>query len=496
MANRNARSSKRAGMTLITALAFTVVVGTVLAGVGNVALSHYSRATVERSYATAVSVAEAGINYELRWISKTPKDTSSAHGSGNPYVGSMTDVPGTFSVYVTNWDTANNTCGTGTWTNPLDDLCITSTGTVAGDISRTVRVRARHQSVFGDFAIYAIDEGTFGGGGSGSGTTTIVGDYGTNGDTTFNGTKGTGLVDGTVYYNGTTGPAGTNTQTNPNPVNFPTVSEFANSLYPGGGLTWLQTHNNNANIMKLKSTDTAWSSEPTVAGITAADVATGLTSAGFTVSSRTFGDPTNSVPADTSNADSSTSPSSTWRFVYPGSVYGTAPYGIQGLRTYFVPPGDYYFNNIDFKAGNAAIVFLTHLGPIRIWVDNPLSGAVKQDSLNTVAIFTDLSPSKFRIYYNKCSDMNIAGSSTFPGGFYAVNPACGPTEPEMKFTGGTTVYGSIITNYFTLGGSTQVIFPNTAGPQLDDAALWFGFKDNWKEVSGNGNPVFADGTSN
>jgi hypothetical protein len=147
-------------------------------------------------------------------------------------------------------------------------------------------------------------------------------------------------------------------------------------------------------------------------------------------------------------------------------------------------------------------VFLTHLcgvgayankKQIRIWIDETSN---KQDYLQTVAIFTDGTPSKFRIFYNKCNNLNIAGSSTFPGGFYAIRDGCSGDTPNMSFTGNTTVFGSVITSYFTLGGGTQVIFPNNGGgSDPADFSLWFGFKDSWKELGRNGNPVFVDGTS-
>ena len=163
---------------------------------------------------------------------------------------------------------------------------------------------------------------------------------------------------------------------------------------------------------------------------------------------------------------------------------------------WIVPPGDYYFTRLDFKSGNGGILLLTHLGRIRIWVDTPESGPVQQDSLKTVVFFTDTTPSKFRLFYNKCSTLNIEGSSTFNGGFYAVKDGCSTDTPSMNFTGNTTVYGSVITSYFDVSGGTKIIFPNDgSGADPTDFSLWFGFKDGWKEVSPNGNPIWADGSS-
>ena len=498
MLNIKSRRTRRAGFTLITALAFSLIVGTVVAGIGTVAMSHYGRSKVEGSYSSAVALSDAGINAELRFLSTDPTFTTiTPHNSANPLVGTISGVGG-YQAWSRDWGSDANPCSGGDYTNPLNDVCIESIGTVDG-ITRRVRIRGKHKSVFDEYAIYALSDAQINGGGSGSGTTTIVGDMGTNGTLKFTGTKGTGIDTGTVYLNGSgagSTPTGTNVGTNTDPVNFPTVSDWANKLFPGGGLVWLQTHNSNANIKQLLSTDTTLASEPTIAGLTLADVNSKLNTAGFTVNSRTFGDPTNSVPKDTSALDNSASSPSSWRFVQPATTYITSPYGAadqNNNRVFFVPPGDYYFNRLDFKSGTSVVIFLTHLGPIHLWVD---TGNNQKDSFNMTALFTDPSPNKFRVFYNKCQTMDIAGNSLFPGGFYAVNPTCGPSTPMMNFTGGSEVLGSVITQYLTLGGSTSIVFPNNAGGDPTDFALWFGFKDNWKEVSSNGNPVFVDGTSN
>ena len=125
---------------------------------------------------------------------------------------------------------------------------------------------------------------------------------------------------------------------------------------------------------------------------------------------------------------------------------------------------------------------------------NELSG---KDWLSTVVIFTSFDPSRFRLFYNKCNELKIAGNSNFYGGFYAVKPECPGNTPKLSFTGNTTIFGSVIAQNFDLGGGTRVIFPNDgSGSDPTDYALWFGFKDGWKEISPTNSPeVFADGTS-
>ena len=56
---------KNSGSALITALAFTAVSGLAVVGVGTFAVSSYNRATVESNYASAVNVADAGVNVEM-----------------------------------------------------------------------------------------------------------------------------------------------------------------------------------------------------------------------------------------------------------------------------------------------------------------------------------------------------------------------------------------------------------------------------------------------
>lgn len=498
---------KKAGLTLISALAFTVIIGTVLAGVGTLAVSHYGRSESEGIYANAVAMAEAGINYELAWISRDPTDASRAHQVGSPFTGSVPGSDGSFTVSVRQYGAD---CDGGNWAAP-EDMCIVSTGTVNGMV-RTVRVRGIRKSIFDEYALYADDEGTFSGGGASSGSTEIVGNLGTNGPVTFNGTLNTEIVDGELSLNGSNASSsdtGSNVVGNGDPVILPTVSEIANSLFPGG-LAYLAGNNSNANIRQFRSADPALASEPTIEGLTLADVndTTKFASAGLTASSRIFTDPNNSVPSATSALDAPTGS----RFMFNGvspdgdSTHNVDPFGIQGKRTYFVPPGDYYFHKIDFRSGNSALVMLTHLGRIRIWID---TGNNQQDYLSSNVVFTDMTPSKFRLFYNKCNQLNIGGSSVFPGGFYAVlddalatSDACTNEEnqpaPMMNFTGNSMIYGSVITDYFRVTGGTKVIFPNDgAGSDPTDYSLWFGFKDNWKELPAfSGRPVFTDDTSN
>jgi len=477
---------------MIAVLAFTALAGFLIAGVGVYSVGSMNRLTVEADYASAVSVADAGINAIVRKISSDPTDPNLVNQADNPLQGSVPGI-GTFSAWVVDEATGGN------WTAP-NDMFIVSVGTVNG-ITRKVRVRGARKSVFDEYAIFMDEGGTLGGSGQSGGSTQIIGNVGANGNITFNGTLGSDAINGelTLHNGSTTNDDSGNIVNDPDRVNLPTVAETALLLFPQGGLTWLRTNNANASMMILKPGDPSLASVTAINGLTAAQATHGIgglfDSAGFTNTTYSWGDPTNSVTASSNVNDQSTAAANVRRF-----ATATAGDQIFNKRTYFLPPGDYYFTDVDFNSGNSAIVMLTHLGRIRIWVDDPqnrLSIGGNGDRLQCVVIFTDQSPSKFRLFYNKCTTMNINGSSTFRGGFYAVKPEC-TSGPTMDFSGNTMIYGSVISSYINLGGGTQIVFPNDGGgSDPTDYALWFGIKNGWLELPINqGGPTFVTGTSN
>jgi hypothetical protein len=486
----NGRNRIRGG-ALIAALAFTALAAFLIAGVSVYSVGSLNRVQVEADYASAVSIADAGINAIVKKISQDPTDTTLVNQADNPLQGSVPGV-GTFSAWVVDETTGGN------WAAPADML-IYSVGNVNG-ITRKVRVKGARKSVFDEYAIFMDEGGTLGGSGASGGSTQIVGNVGSNGSLTFNGTLGSDAINGELTLHG---GAGTNSDdgnvvNDPDRVQLPTVAETALLLFPQGGLTWLRTNNANASMMVLKPTDTALTGITTINGLTAAQATHGIgglfNSAGLTNTTYNWQDPTNSVSASSSTLDQ-VSAGANRRF-----ATATAGDEIFNRRTYFLPPGDYYFENVDFNSGNSAIVLLTHLGRIRIWVDDPQNRASiggNGDRLQCVVIFTDQSPSKFRLFYNKCTTMNINGSSTFRGGFYAVKPEC-TSGPTMDFSGNTMVYGSVISSYINLGGGTQIIFPNDGGgADPTDYSLWFGIKNGWLELPINdGGPTFVTGTNN
>jgi hypothetical protein len=482
---------KASGFTLISALAFTLVVGTVLAGVGTVAMSHYSRANVEGDYANAIALADGGVNYEIASISRGIQSgagngniAGGAHQSGAPYVGTLSG--GTYSVYSTGW---NGTTCTGSW-NGIGDLCVVSTGAVNG-IKRTVQVHGKGESFFDDYSIYNVSStvnATFNGLGK-SDKDGIQGNMGSNSGVTLHGAIGSDAIAGTLYMNGpnaTSPAAGGNVTHTDSAVNFPTVVQVANALFPAGGLAYLQTHNNNANIMMLKAGDPTLATEPTIAGITLADVQSKMTTAGYTVASRTLSTSPLPVTTDTSTLDSGTT----------GTRFDdiSAGQGAKGSKVLFFPPGDYYFS--DFNP-NTTLVMLSHLGLVRFWID---SNAASGDSfIHLTVLITDTTPATFRIYYNKCGTITMHGNSTFHGTVYAVKSGCNNGLPAVDMSGSNLWYGGLIANSFTVGGGSKVIFPNTGGGSSSDPSPWVGFKDGWKEIKATNDAnhtVFSDGTNN
>ncbi len=493
------------------ALAFSLIAATIIAGVGTLAVSHFSRARVEADNAMAMQLAEAGIDYELRNISLDPTNPNQAHQQAaygsmpGPFTSSISGVDGSFTVYVTNDDST----GTGPWVSydasgmQSNGLRIVSTGTVNG-VTRTVRITGARKSLFDEYAIFAYKKGNYSGAGASDGSTRIVGDLGTNGSLTFNGSSGTETIVGEIslHTGASTNTSGTNLVSGGAPIVLPTVSDIANTMFPSGGLTYLKTHNSNANIKMLNKSGSVidqMNDITTIAAFTSSVMNARLVSAGYTTSTYTLSDPQgNTAPSDACTYDQANGTRfASSRPANSDPAYVFTSQGAYGCNVLFLPPGDYYFNSLDLKQQNTALVLLTHLGNIRIWVDNP-SGKVSDDTLKATVIFTDTTPSRFRLFYNKLATLTINGSSQFCGSFYAINSAGGTDLPNLNFNGNSSVYGSVIANNMTIRGGTQVIFPNDgSGADPADLSLWYGFKSGWIEIAKvSGNPVFSDGTRN
>ena len=230
---RQKRPSNKRGAVLISALVFVVVISMLLAGIGTLSVSHYSRVKVDLDFSTVLNIAEAGANYEFNKISK-----SSSSGDPKGFTNGVTYPfgAGTYTVYVTNRD--------GTVWTPGNLLYVVSTGTLNG-VTRTVKISGRPYSdnISNNYAVYGVSSV------SNNGNNFVNGDLGSNGNISL---IGNSTVTGSVFANGpsaswsASGPSTGNTVTyGSNPVIWPTVDSIANRLFTGG-LNYLSSHNDNS----------------------------------------------------------------------------------------------------------------------------------------------------------------------------------------------------------------------------------------------------------
>src|SRR5579862_9987603 len=74
-----------------------------LAGLGTLIISYYSRVTTESVYASTIDLADAGINYELRRINQNVANAD-LPSTGTPPGSTVAFGGGTFNVYCTMTD--------------------------------------------------------------------------------------------------------------------------------------------------------------------------------------------------------------------------------------------------------------------------------------------------------------------------------------------------------------------------------------------------------
>lgn len=476
---RFAYKGREAGGVLVTALVFAVVISLFVAGVAAISVSHLSRGSTESDYATAIQLADAGINHELRWLSLDSTNFNLAHqqypkaGMPGPYTGTAPDIPGggTFTVSVMNDDHS------GPWAPP-NELLIRATGTING-ISRTVEITGQKRSLFADYAIFAIVEGKLGGSNS-----YIVGNVGTNGGIWFSGGAATTNIQGELFHNGypaqnplVTEPPpnsgfeeGSNVWWNPDPVPWPTVSEIAEQLFPGG-LSYLATNNDNDQTREFSLTDPNFTIEQSVLNpVTNVRFFSGNDFRTFTSDENVEDDP----PA--------------------GTRWQDGDEGIYGKRVIIFPPGDYYFTSFNLTNQEPIGILIDNAkGMVRFWVDG---GNRQVDSFDAAVMFTSSDKNKFRMYYNNCSRLSILGKSTFNGSIYAHSDGCDDkAQPEIEVGGSSVINGAVIANSVNIHGNSIVNFPNGGGGVAnDDWALWYGFRNTWREIT-TGKTLFPDGTT-
>ncbi len=236
------RKSARHGGVLITTLIISTIVASMIAGLGSLLTSYYSRSMDETNYVSAINLAEAGINYEIRRISASVSNAD-LPGTGTLLGTTVTFGNGSFRVYCTMSD------GSTTWDKSTIPFCIISTGISASE-SRTVKISCTsNYNSGGTASIFAVTSGTA------NGNPTMTGTVATNGTLSFYGNP---TVTGDVVFNGSGAGWAIDDSinsytkiTNPNAVTWPTVSQIALSQFPAtgatapGGLTYLSLHNDN-----------------------------------------------------------------------------------------------------------------------------------------------------------------------------------------------------------------------------------------------------------
>lgn len=223
------------GDALFTAVIFALIISVLVAGFGTVSVSYYQRSSRDEDYASALYMAEAGINYELNKISLSASNAdlpSSRTPNGITY--SLGN--GAFTVACEGEDKS-------AWNESTIPLSIVSIGTING-VSRTITISATGGVSSGKYALFGVQNSTL------NGVPQVNGDVGTNGKFTFNGNV---EVSGNVTFNG----AGSGWQNdnsnkiyttvyNPSPIIWPTVDQIANKQFPSGGLSYVVTHNDNS----------------------------------------------------------------------------------------------------------------------------------------------------------------------------------------------------------------------------------------------------------
>ncbi len=237
LVNRNRRKYQH-GDALFTAVIFALIISVLVAGFGTVSVSYYQRSSRDEDYASALYMAEAGINYELNQISLNASNAdlpSSRAPNGN-----------TYSLGTGSFTVACEGSGQTAWNESTIPLNIVSIGTING-VSRTITISATGGASNGKYALFGVELGTQTS--IMNGHVQVNGDVGTNGQLAFNGNVG---VAGNVIFNGpgsgwqSTPTNSYTTVYNPSPINWPTVDQIANKQYPSGGLSYVATHNDNS----------------------------------------------------------------------------------------------------------------------------------------------------------------------------------------------------------------------------------------------------------
>lgn len=487
------------GTAMISALALVAITTILMTGICLLASSHATRQKREADYALALELAEAGVNYELRYVGTHLTSTPAGHLSGSAYTGSITGVSGTFTVYVTNTD------DTTAWAPPAD-MKVVSVGTV-GSIQRKITVVCKTS------------------GGSSSGTVLFDGSYAVFGTQSILFTQASNVVNGNMGANGPP-PSGTSysigTQSNgvgnvSSSSAKPLVLAGGATLIPGNSIN--PNYTNNPTQINVLPNAVVW---PTVDTIVASTFAGGWSTLSSSTSianqwarMRTFKTQSRTMTVTGTKALTTFTAGST---TLNDAVMKTKADDNQWTNAVILPPGDYYFTSISLQRNNGysgpapVLFFDTNAsstggtpGPVRIWIggSSTASDIIDMDIQYTSGLDSDKAKYS-RFFYGKPANFTITGNNNFAG-VYAVRQAqqVGVSPATITLTQNSKITGAVIADKVVMTGGANVTAPTTGMSNSGDYSGSssggvgpYGFANSWKEIPvTTGGATFADGTS-
>ncbi|HZT43503.1 MAG TPA: hypothetical protein VFA07_15160, partial [Chthonomonadaceae bacterium] len=383
------------------------------------------------------------------------------------------------------------------WYAP-NNMLITATGTTNG-VTRTVRCRGSRRSIFDNYSFYGVDTTTI------NGSLVANGSFGTNSPVTLNGTSAE--VYGPVVFNGTSGSFTAGQATGgvwyqPDKINWPTVSQIADAVASqktgtrvatGTGLAWIKAHNDNAKMMQFSTTDsllTLPSQHSWVAAGLSAD-----SNGNWAIGNRSGLDTFKNLTLDANLMDilgavtrRYDQPAATYTFTNPTNTVTQSEQALNGCEVLILQgsptstPYNYYFDEIDLSGSSKIAILVDNAtGPVNIWLGPSTAYGSSQDNINGTWFFTAPGDStKFRLYDAKSGTFDMAGNSLFPGGIYVYN---GSGTGTVNLHGNPIINGSIIADSLTVSGTPFINYP-TNMQASNDFSLWYGFLNQWTEVSG------------
>jgi len=474
MKNRVRFTRKERGSALMSSLALTAVLALTMSGISLLATSHANLQRTDGDYALSMQIAEAGINYELNYMSvnHTTCPTTST---------SMPGAVGSFSVSATNADGS-------AWTSP-NPAIITASGTVR-NVTRKIQVSADFAKLplfAANAVVYAAsgtqDTASYGVFGvknvsiSGS-ANCVYGNVGSNNTISLSGdgeTKGYGVAvacgPSAMILNGGNLPS-TRRTTTTTPMAYPAVSTLAAQKFTNGFTTL-------SSVAQLLAQ--------------AGRIRRFVGTSSYTLS-----------PSNTTLAN--------WPIIGTGATTLNHTF-VSSLpnSSIILTPGDYYLTNLTLQTQDNLILDCQNLstggppGQINIW----MAGNTTNDSFAASCAGVSNDPKMFRIYYGKSATISVTADSHIQGGIYAVAVGSGTgTGATVSLSGNANYTYAVLADNVTMASGTQVSLINNTGdggisnpavdPMIQSAfGVNIGFTGQWQELVAAGRSrVFADGSNN